>query len=479
MLKKTSKCQQAITQSTLDARFFAAMIGRSSNVSALFCDLESETMSLLARTRPRRQRPAPATPVAPLASSAVQRGLRLSIVEGALSNIHVSVTTGAFLTGFALLLGVSDFELGVIGALPFIGQLFQFVGAYLEERLGERRRLVVLTAGVSRTLWALFAALPFLGGLGDARLPIFLLVLMVSQALIGIAGNAWTSWMSDLVPPRQRGRYFGARNTVTSVTAMASTWLAGRTLDYYDGANNAALGYALIFGMAVVSAIAGVIVLSRQPEPRMPQRPRVRPVELFSAPLRHPRFRALILTATGWSIATGIASPFFNAYGIQNLKLSFATLALFGVATSAVALVTQPYIGRLQDRYGDRRVLIISVGGVVLLPWGWILSTPTFLLPLWMTSIFSGVFWPGITQGLLNLVMDRAPVEGRGAYVAAYGAVTGIGTFAASLLGGVIAGGLGGAVVSIGSLTLNHYAFLFALSSLGRATMALVFARRL
>jgi MFS family permease len=186
-------------------------------------------MSFLARTRPRAQPPAPTEPPMPgttLATSAVQRGLRLSIVEGALSNIHVSVTTGAFLTGFALLLGASDFELGVIGALPFIGQLFQFVGAYLEEQLSERRRLVVLTAGVSRALWALFAALPFLGGLGGARLPIFLVVLAISQALIGVAGNAWTSWMSDLVPPRQRGRYFGARNTITSVTAMVSTWLA-------------------------------------------------------------------------------------------------------------------------------------------------------------------------------------------------------------------------------------------------------------
>ena len=75
--------------------------------------------------------------------------------------------------------------------------------------------------------------------------------------------------------------------------------------------------------------------------------------------------------------------------------------------------------------------------------------------------------------------MDRAPAEGRGAYVAAYGAVTGIGTFAASLLGGVIAGGLGTTVVSLGPLALNHYAILFALSSLGRAAMALVFARRL
>jgi MFS-type transporter involved in bile tolerance (Atg22 family) len=142
----------------------------------------------------------------------------------------------------------------------------------------------------------------------------------------------------------------------------------------------------------------------------MPRRQRQPLAALFSAPLRHQRFRALILAATGWAMATGVAAPFFNAYGIQSLKLSFATLALFGVATSAVTLITQPFVGRLQDRYGDRRVLVVSVVGVILLPWGWVLSTPTFLLPLWTTSIF----WPGITQGLiiLHLDHDSALVDG-------------------------------------------------------------------
>src|SRR5204862_5947928 len=114
----------------------------------------------------------------------------------------------------ALMLGAGDFELGLIAALPFLGQLFQFVGAYLEERLGERRRMTVISCGVSRSLWALLVALPFLTVLGMARLPIFLLILAISQALIRITANAWTSWMSVLVPPRQRGRYFGTRHTI-------------------------------------------------------------------------------------------------------------------------------------------------------------------------------------------------------------------------------------------------------------------------
>lgn len=415
-----------------------------------------------------------------LPTSAVQRGLRLSIIEGLLTNIYTSVTAGAFLTGFALLLGADAFQLGLIGALPFVSQLFQFVGAYLEELFGERRKLTAISAGISRGSWALIAILPFVGMPIAARMALFLFVLVISQALIGITANAWTSWMSDLVPARQRGRYFGLRNTITSVTVILSTWGAGIALDHFRQINQPEDGYALIFGIAILTALAGVAVLWFQPEPPLRRRERVRVGELFSAPMRQPTFMMLSLLSTGWALVTGIAAPFFNAYGLQNLNLSFTLLAQMGVATSAVAIVTQPLIGRLQDRYGNKAVLIVSMIGVIPLPWGWVFSTPTNQIPLWLTSIFSGVFWPGITQGLLNLVMDRAPAEGRGAFLAFYGAITGLGTFAAGMLGGLLASAIGpNTMLALGATTLTQYTILFVLSSLGRAVMAGLFARRL
>jgi MFS family permease len=436
------------------------------------------------RSRLSMRRPLPAAPVAEestpgaLSPGEVRRGLKLSIYEGALATVHVSVVSGAFVTGFALMLGASDFELGLIGAMPFVGPLFQFVGAFLEERLGERRRITVISSAVSRLLWAVMAALPFLTVLGGATIPLFLVLLLVSQALIGVTINAWTSWMSDLVPPRRRGSYFGVRNTVGSVSAMITTWVAGLALDHYRSLGNERIGYVLVFGVAVICAMASSLILTRQPEPPI-SRQRLPMRALFSAPLRNPFFRSFSLASTGWAVATGIASPFFNAYGIQALHLSFTTLALFGVATSAMGLIAQPIVGRMQDRYGNRRVLIISAFLSALLPWGWVLSTPTFLLPIWLTSIFAGAFWPGITQGMLNMLMERAPAEGRGAYVATYGTITGAGTCIAGVLGGVIASMLGAVLLPLGPLVLDHYAVLFVATSVGRAAIAWVFARRL
>jgi MFS family permease len=418
-----------------------------------------------------------------LSPTEVRRGLRISTIEGALATINISITGAiggsVFLTGFALLLGANSFDLGLLGALPFIGQLCGFLAAYLEERIGRRRPLVLYGALGGRLIWALLLALPFLSFLDGWQMAIFMIGLAISYGLNGIAGNAWLSWMSDLVPPRQRGSYFGVRNTVAGVVTMATTYAAGRALDHYRAAGEEAIGYAIIFAVALVAALGAAAMIARQPEPPMAQKARVRPAEMFSAPWRNMGFRSFAVLSTGWALVTGIAAPFFNAYGLSTLQLSFSTLALTAIVTSAVSLIFQPLIGRLQDRFGDRQVLLWCMLGTLPLPWGWVLSTPDNILPLWLTAIFSGVFWPGITQGQVNILMDRASQESRAASIAAYSALTGLGTLVAGVLGGIIATLIAGTQLTLGPLQLNDFALLFVLTSLGRAVVAALHWRSL
>lgn len=426
--------------------------------------------------------PAPVSPQ-PLTSTEVRRALRISMAEGAVATVHITITGAiggsVFLTGFAMLLGANSFQLGLLGALPFIGQLFQFVGAYLEERAGNRRGLVLYSALCGRLVWALLLALPFLSFLGGAQIAVFFLGLAFSYAVNGIAGNAWLSWMSDLVPPRQRGSYFGVRNTVAAVSAMLTTYLAGLALDHYRGQGQEAVGYAVIFGVAVLSAVGAAVLVARQAEPPLQPKPRTSLAEMFGGPLRDRPFRTFVAANVGWALVTGVATPFFNAYGLVALGLSFSTLALTGVATSAVSLIFAPLVGRLQDRYGYRITLVACVVGTVFLPWGWVFSTPDNILPLWLTAIFSGVFWPGLNQGLANVMMDRAPVAHRGAAIAAHSAITGMGTLVAGVAGGILATVFASAQIAVGPFTVAGLAFIFVLTSIGRAVMAAIFWRTL
>ncbi|NTV64495.1 MAG: MFS transporter, partial [Oscillochloris sp.] len=230
---------------------------------------------------------------------------------------------------------------------------------------------------------------------------------------------------------------------------------------------------------AVLAALGAAVLITRQAEPPSSPKGTVNLADMIVGPLRDHPFRSYVLANLGWAIATGVATPFFNAYGLNALKLSFSTLAIQAIATSAVSLIFGPLVGRLQDRYGDRRVLVACVIGTLPLPWGWVLSTPANIGPLWLTAILSGVFWPGINQGLINVLMERAPANCRGAAMASYSAITGFGTLIAGLLGGVLATLIADTQLACGPFQIVGLAFLFVLSSLLRALMVGVFWKTL
>ncbi len=408
-----------------------------------------------------------------------EKALRLSIYEGAMASVFVSITSNGLVTGMALYLGASPFVLGVIGAFPFVTQLFQLLGAYLEERFANRRLLAVISEGASRLMWAPIALLPFLPFSPTVIIVLFVALQFLSAAFNGVNVNSWKSWMTDLVPAERRGRYFGIRNTVASVATMLAGLASGYTLDYYKTNVSEAYAYAITLAIAVVTAMVGVVMVCFQAEPPLERRGDLNIRTMFVAPLQDAAYRRLILYAMSWAFVVGVASPFFTAYGIETLHMTFAQLAYMGIVSSVASIVVYPIIGRLQDRFGDKIVLIVSAFCVVPLPLGWIFSQPGWLWPLFCTSLFAGVFWPGIDQGFANMSMARAPQAGKGAYLAAFGAVSGIGLMLAGLLGGSIAQLIGTASWSYAGATINHYAVLFVFSMLLRFVAAMWVLRRL
>ena len=406
-----------------------------------------------------------------------ESALRLSIVEGALANVFVSITANGLVTGLALYLGAGPLVLGILGALPFISQLFQLLGAYLEERKGERRMLSVWSEGLSRAVWIPIALLPLWQLSQSISLPLFVVLQIISAALYGIAVNTWTSWMTDLVPAHRRGRYFGVRNTVASFAAMVAGLGSGYALDYYKTNANEGFAYAATLGFGLVVAAIGVVLLRKQAEPPMQPRPHPALRTMFVAPLTDINYRPLIVSATIWAFAVGLAGPFFTAYGIDTLHRNVADLAYMGLVTSIASMVCYPFVGRLQDKYGDKIVLLVSAACVVPLPIGWFLSSPGWLWPLFGTSLFAGIFWPGIQQGFANISMSRAPSTGKGAYLAAYGAVSGIGVVVSGLLGGGVAELLKNHEYLVLGITFNQYSVLFV-SSIVVRLLSVVFVLR-
>jgi len=57
--------------------------------------------------------------------------LKNSIYDGMFANAFATLTGGVFITGFALYLGMNDFMIGLVAAMPFMVTVFQLPASYL------------------------------------------------------------------------------------------------------------------------------------------------------------------------------------------------------------------------------------------------------------------------------------------------------------------------------------------------------------
>jgi MFS family permease len=413
-----------------------------------------------------------------LTPSQVRAGLKTSLVEGVFAQVHVTLSAGAFLTGFALLLGAGNTTLGIIGALPFLIQPLQMLGAWLIERSGTRKRIAV-AGSMGRIFWLALVLLPYLPLSITQRLVALIITLLCSHSLLALCTNAWTNWMTDLVPARLRGRYFSVRNTALAACAMVVNAGAGMWLDHMRTLGRATDGYAALFGVGVLCAAIATALMARQPEPVMQARTRLPLADVFRIPWQLPRFRRFMLAMIVWNLALGTATSFFSAHALQVLHIPFTTLALFDVLTSAVSLLTLPFWGRITDRIGHRRVLLICMTGVIVLPLSWVVTTPGTLWVLYANAIVSGIWWPGLVLAQSNRLMEQVPTEARGTYLALFAATTGLGFFLASTLAGGLADLLANVQWTLGPLQVNNYQTLFIIASLLRASVVVFWRKAL
>src|SRR5215213_5948802 len=134
------------------------------------------------------------------------RAMSLVTLAWIFGSVWMTATSGAPLTQFARSLGASNFQFGLLAALPFIASLLSLPASVLIDRTGQRKRIFLWGLYAQRLLWIPIALLPLwmIQRSGPAAVPaglvmsLWLIFFMHSVSAIG--SPAWVSWMADLVP---------------------------------------------------------------------------------------------------------------------------------------------------------------------------------------------------------------------------------------------------------------------------------------
>lgn len=383
------------------------------------------------------------SPVSSISPGELAAGQRSLVLDLAWASVTGAFSGGVILVAFALALGASPLQVGLLAAIPFLAQVAQLPATLLIERLRQRRRIGVLVITAARMVILLMALVPLLAG---PRVGLALIigaqVLIASLQAVGTC--AVNSWLHQLIPHDELGSFFARRLFWGTTLACVGTLAAGLLVDR-PRFGDPLYGYALAFALAGLAGFVSSYYLAKAPEPIMHDGgPTVSLYRRLLAPFGDGNFRRLLIFLGAWTVASNLAAPFLTVYLISQRGYPVTTVTALWVTSQFANALTLYLWGRLSDRLSNKAVLAVVLPAYFLCVLALVFvdaaRDPGMQLGLlYAIHLVMGVASGGIALATGNLGLKLAP-QGQGtAYLAAIGLVSAVAGGVAPIAAGALA----------------------------------------
>jgi MFS family permease len=234
---------------------------------------------------------------------------------------------------------ISLFALTAMISRPFSGRIADRVG---------RVPVMLVGSSVCLIIGLLYPLLSSISG--------FLFLRLVHGLSTGFTPTGQTAYLSDIIPAHRRGEAMGLLGTAGTVGMAAGPAIGGSIANHYP--------ISFLFYCSSFSALASILILTGLHE-TLQVRSR------FSIALFHLERKDLLdkrvlipcmimaLSVYAYGTVLTIIPDFGAHVGIRNKGLLFT---FFTIASLSVRLLA----GRVSDQYGRRKVLLVSVGLLVI-----------------------------------------------------------------------------------------------------------------
>lgn len=368
-------------------------------------------------------------------SRTLRRNLRLGIANGIL------FTFGEALNNGNLVLGLLVRQLG--GALWLVGLLpaLQSGGWLIPQMLvGGRLQAYRLKLPLyRRSALVRIAAYAVLGGVifgaGLLSTNVALLCILICYTIYNVGGGtsalAFQDVVAKVVPPQRRGSFFGVRQLYGGLLAFAvagplTSWLLS---------TNAPLPFPFNFGLLSVLSLlfiaAGLLAFCFVIEPPQSQvGPRRRfwdDLQATPALLRRDaRYRTFII-ARVLTRAGQLGEPFYIIYARELLGVPSSAAGVYLAVRAISAALSNIYWGRVSDRQGNRRLMLLTGIFTVLTPALALLGPrvvsisggglTAVMIVMGLVYLCIGLAVDGASIASLTYLMEIAPEAERPSYI--------------------------------------------------------------
>lgn len=400
---------------------------------------------------------------APDGATPVERQNYLNVQIDAVG-IGLANAAAPFLPVFLARLGASNFQVGLLTAMPAItGFLLAIIiGQFLQKR----RNIVPWFSGarlLTNLAYALTGLVPFILP-REYIVPAVLLIwatVTIPQTVVNIS---FSVVMNAIAGPEGRYELMSRRWSILGFTTAITVAIMGQILDNLSFPFN----YQVVFlGLSVGGLISfyfssHIDLPDNEP---LPVQPDLAWPERFKGFVRligsEPAFVSFTTKQFVYTTGTALATPLFPLYYVHDVQASDTWIGLINTAQTAIVLVGYYLWVRQSKRHGGRFVLLCTTFGLALHP-----ALVAFShQPVWIVLYagLSGIFQAGLNLVFFDELMKTVPPRYSATFVSLAQSTTYLATVTAPIVGTLLADQIGLDMALVLSAVLRLIGFgLFA-----------------
>ncbi|MEK6818620.1 MAG: MFS transporter [Nanoarchaeota archaeon] len=397
-----------------------------------------------------------------------QKALEVSIKEGSALSFSAGLGTN-YISLFALAMKASTMQIGLLSSLTgLMSPISQLYGSKSMDH-HSRKKIVLKFAILEAAMWIpiiilgiLFWKNIFQNYLSYALIFFYTILTIFS----GIAVPAWFSWMGDLIPVKDRGKYLSKRNQITGLVGLLGVIIGAVLLDIFETRGLLLIGFSTIFALTFTFRLISILELKKQFSPKI----RIKKEDYFSFKAflkRFDNYGKFSVYLGLFNFAIMIASPFFIVYMREILEFNYLTLIIISISSSTFYLIFSPIMGRFADKYGNIKLFYTANLFFVFSPLIWIFIKSPILLIL-IPQLISGLANAALITSTTNFTYDAVRPQKRGICIAYTNLISGMGVFIGSILGGVL-------INVFSKYYTNPFFIIFGIASLTRLLVGVLF----
>ncbi|MHA2030202.1 MAG: MFS transporter [Candidatus Kariarchaeaceae archaeon] len=370
------------------------------------------------------------------------------IIFGSLMQIFMAAAdslAGTFAMIYAVTRGSVGFMQGVIVSVRELGQaILQPIWGVFSDRRG--RRYFVFAGFIFQSIsWGLL--------LPVATTPTKILLVFIFQTSLGtMLVPTWNAWVGDRTSTKNRGGTLGLLGFVGSWAASIAVLSMSLWMQKVDPDREFVSTYILAFRMAgIFYLIAAFVTLIIPETKRTNSNEKTAREKTFVNPLvkiknriaevfysYKPEFRRILVIDGIFRFSWSMAWPLFP-YATLAATRGWIEIAILSVLTTVMLGISQLIGGRLSDRVGRKKVIVVTRLSLVLPPLfysiGVWLNQPIYLF---ISNMIVGINLGAGVIAMTSLILDVAPEDKQATYFSTYITAMGVIAFVGSLFMGLL-----------------------------------------